>query len=255
MGDWDFEIKPREKKRKFIRFEDLIIFENDDVIVVNKPAGFTSVPERWDTNAPNIFNMGQRYYEGLLTCHRLDRMTTGVLLFAKNAEAHRLINIQFQDRETVKHYMALVEGRRQVSEFVIDAPISVSNSGKVKLDNLNGKEAVTVVDTAELFRNYTLLDCMPMTGRTHQIRIHLSGIGNPIVGDQEYGGKDLLLSSIKKNFKLNRTGEESPLNDGYLLHARGLSVSLPGEDSPRNFVAPLPAHFELCIRMLQKYDA
>lgn len=253
MGDWSTEITDSARKKKFIRFRDLILLETEDVILVNKPRGFVSIPDRWDKEGTSLFGMGQKYFPDLMVCHRLDKMTTGLMVFAKNPDAHRDISIQFQDREIVKHYSALAMGVKDIKDYVVDAPINVVQGGKVKIDNLNGKPATTVFDTAELFEEHTLFDCQPLTGRTHQVRIHLSVLGSPIVGDTEYGGKDVYLSHLKYNYKPNRRGEERPLNDGYLLHAAGLYLRLPGEEESRNFIAPLPEHFEVVLRMLRKF--
>lgn len=251
MAGRDFELS-KGKKRKFIHFKDLILHEDDRVVVVNKPVGVASLSDRDDEL--NMLVMARRYDETLKLCHRLDKYTSGVLLFAKGPEIYREIAISFEQRDVHKHYLALVHGPHKLEEKVIDLSISVSGRGKARIDMGAGKDSMTVVYTEEVFRDYTLLNCHPMTGRMHQIRIHLSATGMPIVGDTLYGGKDIFLSEFKRNFKPNRKEIEPPLNDSFLLHARGLMLVVPGDEKETTFIAPMPKKFDVALKMLRKYN-
>lgn len=213
MGSWDIELTPRKPKRKFYRFEELIIHEDERIIVVNKPSGISSLSDR-DEDV-NMLRLGRGYFPEVKLCHRLDKYTTGLLLFAKTPEVYRDIAGLFAKREITKHYLALVHGTQRFEEHVIDLPIAVTGRGKVRIDHGDGKESVTVVSTAELFKDYSLIDCHPLTGRMHQVRIHLSAQGAPLVGDIEYGGKDIFLSDFKRHFKANRKMDEPAINEGF----------------------------------------
>ncbi|MEM7039213.1 MAG: RluA family pseudouridine synthase [Bacteroidota bacterium] len=250
MADWDFEVV-RKKKRKFIRFEKLILHEDERVVVVNKPAGIASLSDREDDL--HMLQLARKYNADLKLCHRLDKHTTGVLLFAKGAENYSFIAQRFEQREVIKHYLALVHGAHDFEEDIIDLPIEMSGKGRARINMEEGKDSATVVSTAEKFLDFTLLDCHPLTGRTHQIRIHLSSMGFPLVGDSLYGGKDIFLSEIKRNYKPNRKMEESPINEEFLLHARGLRLQLPGDDEETTFIAPLPKKFEVALKILRRY--
>lgn len=254
MADWNFEVKPRKEKRVFHHFEDLILHEDEQVIVVSKPTGLSSLDER-DGVETNLLRLGRKYYEEAQLCHRLDKETSGVMLFAKNPEAYRDIAMQFQNREVLKHYVAIIHGVRQFEEYVIDAPIENAGKGIARISMSRGKEAVTVIETAEIFRDFSLVNCHPITGRMHQIRLHLSSVGSPILGDTKYGGKDVLLSDLKKTFKPNRKMEESPINKGFMLHARGIQFRIPGSEEAATFVAPLPKQFEVVLKILRKYNS
>lgn len=235
-----------------MRFRDLILHEDDRVVVINKPAGIASLSDRED--GENLLFLARKYDPALKLCHRLDKYTTGVLLFAKTPDVYRAIAIAFEEREVHKHYLAVIEGIATFEEEVVDLPIEIAGKGKARIANGGGKPSLTVFSTAEMFRDYTLLNCHPMTGRMHQIRVHLSAIGLPIVGDGAYGGKDVFLSEIKRNFRPNRKEMESPIHDQYLLHARGIMLVLPGDGEESTFIAPLPKKFEAALRILRKYN-
>lgn len=252
-GNFELTDRRRSKKAKPIRFKDLILFEDERVIVVNKPAGLSSLSDR--EQEVHLQGLGQAYCAEATLAHRLDKLTTGVILFAKGSENYRALSRAFATRQVIKHYIALVHGPRDFEEEIIELPIGTSGKGKARIDFEDGKESLTVVDTAEKFRHATLVDCQPMTGRTHQIRIHMAAIGAPLIGDTMYGGKDLFLSEIKRNYKYNRKLEESPINDGFLLHARGIALPLPGDTEESSFIAPLPKKVESAIRILRKYDS
>jgi RluA family pseudouridine synthase len=250
MDGWDFELKPFKKKREFVRFEEIILLEDEHVIAVNKPHGISSLSDR--DSELNMLQLGRNYVPGVQLCHRLDKETTGVLLFAKNPEVYREMAILFEHREVVKHYLALVAGHHEFQEQLIDLPIGVGGKGKARVDYENGKESATVVTTAEHFKNYTLIDCFPLTGRMHQIRVHMASLGCPLVGDNIYGGKDIRLSDLKRKWKFNRKEEEPTVNDGVMLHARGLQFTLYEKDY--TIVAPLPKKFEAALKILRRYD-
>jgi len=253
MAGRHFELRERPKKGpKPIRFRDLILFEDERVIVVNKPAGLASLSDR--EREENLQDLGKKYHPEATLAHRLDKLTTGVIVFAKGPDNYRALAGAFAKREVIKHYIALVHGSRDFEEEIIELPIGTSGRGKARIDALSGKESLTVVDTAEKFQHVTLVDCQPLTGRMHQIRVHLSAIGHPLVGDVDYGGKDIFLSEFKRNYKYNRKLEESPINPGFLLHARGIALPLPGDTEETTFIAPLPKKFETAVRILRKYD-
>jgi 23S rRNA pseudouridine955/2504/2580 synthase len=234
------------------KFQDLILHEDDHLLAINKPAGVASLAER---NEPGtgLLEMGRRYFPDLSLCHRLDKFTTGVLLFAKTDDAYRNIAMQFEARTVQKEYRTLVRGAVQWQGLVVEAPLSANSKGVVRVDYMDGKECITVFNTVQAFKDYTLISAHPFTGRSHQIRVHLAHIGHPIVGDTLYGGAGLLLSEIKRRYKPTAE-EELPINAGYVLHALSLRLAHPATDAELAIAAPLSENLQTCLTVLEKYD-
>ncbi len=240
-----------EFKPKFVRFEDLILFEDEAIILVNKPLAMASLD---DKSNRNLNHLAKIYHPEAQLCHRLDKMTSGILLIAKGKENYRTIALQFQRREVSKTYMTLVKGVHHFDEQIVDLPLLVTTNKRVVPHKNDGKKATTIVTAEKRFRNFTLVRCQPITGRTHQIRAHMTALGCPIVGDALYGGEDLYLSSLKRRYKPNGRREERPLNQGYLLHSMSLTFRHPISDEEMTFTSPYPKNFSVVLRQLGKYD-
>jgi 23S rRNA pseudouridine955/2504/2580 synthase len=231
-------------------FTDWIIFENDDLLVVNKPAFVPSVPERGKITNASILELANQTYGDCIMCHRLDRETSGALVVAKNAEAYRHISIQFEKRQVKKVYHAIVEGRIFFDHFEVNIPINTDDLKHIHIDRKNGKLANTFFHTLETFKHFTLMECMPVTGRLHQIRVHLASQNARIAGDHMYGGRDWFLSEIKKKFK----GEDKPMIARFALHAKSINFQLP-QGEQVTIEANYANDFEVFLKLIKKYDA
>ena len=223
-----------------------IIFENDDLIVVNKPAGMVVHPSVGHysgtlVNAvlgydPDIEGIGGEERPGVV--HRLDKETSGLILLAKNERAHRWLQDQFRLRKVEKTYLALVDGKPPTPAGRVEAYIGrdLKHRNKMAIVSASkGREAISEYKTVESFKNHTLLEFHPLTGRTHQIRLHCAFLKCPIVGDEIYGRKT---PSIEI--------------DRHFLHAYKLKIVLPNEKELRVFEAPLPAELE---RVLSQFHS
>jgi 23S rRNA pseudouridine1911/1915/1917 synthase len=211
-----------------------IVFENEDVIVVNKPAGMVVHPAAGhDTGTlvhavlgykPDIEGIGGEERPGVV--HRLDKDTSGLILLAKNDKAHHWLQDQFRLHKVEKTYLALVDGKPPTPAGRVEASIGRDPSHRKKMaivSESKGRQAVSEYKTLESFPQHTLLEFHPLTGRTHQIRLHCAMLGCPIVGDEIYGRK-------KSSLPIGR----------HFLHAQKLKIVLPGEKQARVFEAPLP---------------
>ncbi len=229
--------------------DDLVLFENDDILIINKPAGISTLEDRHDHL--NLLSLTRKKYPHIQTCHRLDKDTSGALIFAKNPESYRTISIQFEHRKVDKVYHTVVCGRSNFTETEINIPIVIRGSGLVFLDKLEGKPSTTFFTTLKNFSQWSLVECRPVTGRKHQIRIHLKYAQHPIVGDEEYGGKDIFLVDIKRKYAVS-DGEAKPIIGRVALHARSISFTLP-DGNPLKVEAPYPKDFAILLKQLDKY--
>ena len=225
-----------------------IVFEDEDVIVVNKPAGMVVHPAAGHASGtlvnammgydPDIEGIGGEERPGVV--HRLDKETSGLILLAKNERAHRWLQDQFRLRKVEKTYLALVDGKPPTPSGRVEAHIGRDPSHRKQMaivPESRGREAISEYKTLETFRDHTLLQFHPLTGRTHQIRLHCAFLGCPIVGDEVYGRK-------KPSVAINR----------HFLHAYRLRIVLPGEKEFRLFEAPLPEELERVLNILRKEE-
>jgi 23S rRNA pseudouridine955/2504/2580 synthase/23S rRNA pseudouridine1911/1915/1917 synthase len=231
-----------------------IIYEDDDLVAVNKPSGLLSIPDRFDPKIPSLKQQLAERNENIFVVHRLDRDTSGIILFAKNEEAHRFYSMAFEERSINKKYLGLVHGRPLPPQGTIDKPIAHHPVIKGKMTiHRNGKPAVTHYRMLDSFGLHSLLQLEIETGRTHQIRVHLQDLGNPVVCDPLYGdGEPLFLSRIKRKFKLSRNQEEeTPLLNRLALHAHSLSFTTT-RGNPVMLEAPLFRDMQATLNQLRK---
>jgi 23S rRNA pseudouridine1911/1915/1917 synthase len=226
-----------------------ILFENEDLIVVNKPAGMVVHPAAGHDSGtlvhavlgydPEMDGIGGEERPGVV--HRLDKDTSGLILLAKNDQSHHWLQDQFRLRKVVKTYLALVDGSPPTPNGRVEAAIGRDSSHRKKMAIVpanKGREAISEYKTLESFRNHTLLEFHPLTGRTHQIRLHCSFLGCPIVGDEIYGHRH-------KTIEIGRQ----------FLHAYRLKITLPGQEHPKSFEAPIPQDLENILeRLRQRLD-
>jgi len=232
-----------------------ILFEDQDMIVINKPAGVLSIPDRFGKEL-SIKSLLQDKYGTIFTVHRLDQATSGLIIFAKNAEAHKALSVLFEGRTIEKKYLGLVLGRPEpngsIDGSIMEHPVK---KGQMHI-HVKGKAALTTYEVVTFYKHYALVSFQIHTGRTHQIRVHAKHIGHPIIADELYGdGVKLLLSSIKKkNFKLSKSEEaEKPLLARHALHAHTLKLIFKEKEFA--FEAPLPKDLAATIKQLNKWNS
>jgi 23S rRNA pseudouridine1911/1915/1917 synthase len=230
-----------------------IIFENEHFIAINKPSGLLSIPDRFGKD-PSLKTILQEQFGKIYTVHRIDRDTSGLIIFAKDETTHKDLSQKFEGRDVEKYYLGLVNGTMMNRDGTIDVPI-MEAPGKTTLmiTNKKGKPSITNYNVLDEFGLYSMVQFQILTGRTHQIRVHAKYIGNPIVCDELYGdGQPVLLSSIKRKFKLSKNElEERPLLNRLALHSSQLKFT-DAEGTRHELEAPLSKDLKALITQLKK---
>jgi 23S rRNA pseudouridine955/2504/2580 synthase/23S rRNA pseudouridine1911/1915/1917 synthase len=236
-----------------MKLDEHILFQNEAFVALNKPSGVLTIPAR-EGGETSLKDLLKQAYGAIYTVHRLDRDTSGVVVFAKTEDAHKELSLLFEGRDVQKFYLGLVLGMPAPASGTIDIGI-IEHPVKRGLMAVNkkGKTSVTDYEVLEPFRFFSWMQFQIHTGRTHQIRVHAKHMGHPIVCDALYGdGKPVLLSSIKKKtFNLSKSEEsERPLLGRLGLHAWKLQFKLQGESY--TLEAPLPKDLKAVLQQLRK---
>lgn len=231
-----------------------VIFENDDFLAINKEPGMLTIPDRHDDTQLSLYKSLNQQYDKIFIIHRLDRDTSGLILFAKNETAHKYFSQLFEQRNIQKKYLGLVRGSMPAKTGSINEPIAEHpvKRGMMTISR-KGKASLTNYEVLEDYGIYSLVQFEIQSGRTHQIRVHAKSIGHPIICDEIYGdGKPILLSSFKKKYKLSQHDlEERPIISRLALH----SASLHFKDIHQKdfFIeAPLPKDMKALLQQLRK---
>jgi 23S rRNA pseudouridine955/2504/2580 synthase len=238
--------------KKKTQLTDLVLFENDNYLIINKPPFLPSLDER-SGESDNLLKIIRQEIPDAQLCHRLDKVTSGVIAAAKNPDAYRHLAIQFENRKVTKIYHAVTNGVHHFVEKQVDLPIHKGRQAEARIDFADGKEALTIFNTLRAYRHNSLLECSPYTGRFHQIRIHAATLGAPLVSDRLYGGKDIFLSDYKRNYNLKKWDDEQPIIKRAALHALSLSF----KDLDQEIIeieAPYPKDFAVLVKLLEQYD-
>ncbi len=219
-----------------------IIHQDEHILIINKPAGLSVLPEGWEPDAPYLVKMLEEEFEKIWVVHRLDKFTSGVLVFALNAEAHRSLNIQFEKHEVEKVYRAITVGAPPWKERITKFPlrVNVGHKHRTMVDNKNGIRSETkfkvlnwIQISPELAEGAALVEARPMTGRTHQIRVHAYALGYPLLGDTLY------------------SAPETNIIARPALHAHSLTFNHPVSNERVSFTAPYPADFKKALERLE----
>lgn len=206
-----------------------IIHQDKHILVIDKPAGLPVLPDGWEKDAPYLLKILEADHGKLWVVHRLDKTTSGVMVFARDADTHRVLNIQFENHEVEKIYHAIVEGNPKWNEKTTKHPLraNVGHKHRTAVDDKNGKPSETRFKIIKRYQEWALVEAKPMTGRTHQIRVHAYALGHPLLGDTLY------------------SAEETDIITRPALHAHSLTIHVNGEN--RRFKAPYPEDFRMAL--------
>ncbi|MBS1495672.1 MAG: RluA family pseudouridine synthase [Bacteroidetes bacterium] len=232
-----------------------IIFENEDFVAIDKPSGLLTIPDRAQTEK-SLKEMLAEKYGNIYTVHRLDKDTSGLVLFAKNVTTHQFLSQLFEERKIEKYYLGIVIGMPTDASGKIDAPIAEHpiNKGMMTIHR-NGKPSLTSYEVLDSNKHFSMLSFQLHTGRTHQIRVHCKNMGHPLACDDLYGdGKPILLSSIKKKFKLSKNDEEErPMISRLALHSYKL-IFKNNKGERIEITAEAPKQFRALMAQLKKIN-
>jgi RluA family pseudouridine synthase len=232
-----------------------ILWQDESLVIFNKPAGLLTLPDGYDTQAPHLRSQLEPQFGRLWIVHRLDRETSGVIVLARSAAAHRRLNTQFDQHQVDKRYHALLTGNPDWEQREIELALRANGDRRHRtvVDPQRGKPCLTRVQVLERFGRYTLVEAQLLTGRTHQVRAHLAALGHPLAADLLYGApRNLLLSELKPGFCPGIKGECAIL-ERTGLHAFFLALLHPLSGERLEFHAPYPPDFAGALRQLRRY--
>lgn len=238
------------KSLKNTSWKELCLFEDEHFAVVNKPAGLSTLEDR--SSPIDLLKIVREKYTSATPCHRLDKETSGVLVVAKTDDAYKYFAGKLEARQVKKVYHAVTNGVHSFQDF--EAGESLYSSGSKTRVDRSGKPSLTLVQTLEVFKKHTLVKCFPVTGRMHQIRVHLSYHGAPIVHDPLYGGESAYLSELKRNFNQKKFEEENPMIRRLALHAHSITFDHPETGDLMEIEAPYPKDFAVLVKQLRKFS-
>ena len=244
---------PAAPKTYFRKIENIVVFENNDFVAINKPSGLLTIPDRMQSEKSLKEFLKEKYVE-IFTVHRLDKDTSGLVLFAKNEATHKYLSMLFEERKVEKYYVGIVLGNPVNKTGSIEAPIGENPAHKGLMNvHRNGKPSHTTYEVMDANRHYSMVSFQLHTGRTHQIRVHSKEIGHPLACDELYGdGKPVLLSAIKKKFKLSKQEEEErPMINRLALHSYKL-IFETADGEKMDLVADVPKEFRALMTQLKK---
>ncbi len=231
-----------------------IIFENDDFIALNKSAGLLTIPDRHDETQPSLYKYLKQEYQEIFIVHRLDRDTSGLILFAKKAESHKHLSRLFEQRKIEKNYLGIIQGSVTIKKSSIIESITEHPFQKGMMTvSKRGKPSITDYEVIDDYGIFSLIAFNIHSGRTHQIRVHMKFAGHPIICDPLYGdGKPIMLSAFKKKYKLSQNDdEERPIISRLALHSFKLEFT---DEKLKSYSieAPLPKDMKALLQQLKK---
>ena len=237
-----------------------ILYSDEDIVVINKPSGMLSIPDRFEASKENLSVLLKTHFNGdIFVVHRIDRETSGILCFARTADAHKHLNNQFLLHKVDKTYYAFIDGHLDEEEGTIDARIAPHpyQEGKMIAGKV-GKDALTHFKVLEKFRLGSFVEIKIETGRTHQIRTHFKYINHPLLVDSIYGKREAVFGKDIKGHKyhaiIKPEEEDRPLLHRLSLHAGKLGLMHPTKEIKMEWEAPLPKDMKATLNQLKKWN-
>jgi RluA family pseudouridine synthase len=231
-----------------------ILFSDDALLAIDKPSGLLSIPDHWDPEVPDAVSELKAAWGKLFVVHRLDKDTSGVLLFARSPEAHKGLSESFESRSVAKVYRALVRGVPTWDDITCDLALMPDGDRlhRTLVSAHHGKKSLTAFVVVARYKDCALVEARPETGRTHQVRVHLASVGHPCLCDPLYGdGDPLLLSKLKRRWRGDPFAER-PLMARAALHALSAEFPHPSTGATLKIEAPMPRDMKATISQLEK---